>query len=366
MRTARIQMRGRLHRSVPGLLVLALVTTGALAGAGPAAAARHGAALVRDVRVPWNAAGRSVAAGTISTVAGGLGGPAKGTKVALGVPCGVGYGAGSVYVASGTVVRKLDPATGEVATAAGTGLGRGGVGGNGIPAADATFGEVCSAVVDPHGNLVVVDTSGGTVEVVAAATGTFYGQAMTAGGIYTVAGDGAGGFSGDGGPATAAGLAPQGVTVDGAGNLVVADIGNDRVRVVAVTTGTFYRKKMTAGDIYTVAGGGIGGLGDGGPATAAQLEAPDGAVTDGAGNLVIADTSDQRIRVVAVKTGTSYGRAMTAGDIYTVAGNGMLGFSGDGAPATAAELFYPEGVTADGSRNLLIADGSGRIRKVTG
>jgi len=57
---------------------------------------------------------------------------------------------------------------------------------------------------------------------------------------------------------------------------------------------------------------------------------------------------------------------MTAGDIYTVAGNGMLGFSGDGGPATAAELFYPEGVTADGSRNLLIADGSGRIRKVTG
>src|SRR5215472_947911 len=83
MRTARIQMKGRLHRSVPGLLVLALVTTGALAGAGQAAAARHGAA---DVRAPWNAAGRSVAAGTISTVAGGLGGPAKGTKVALGFP----------------------------------------------------------------------------------------------------------------------------------------------------------------------------------------------------------------------------------------------------------------------------------------
>jgi len=91
MCTARIQMKGRLHRSVPGLLVLALVTTGALAGAGPAAAARHGAALVRDVRAPWNAAGRSVAAGTISTVAGGLGGPAKGTKVALGA-----------HVASGT------------------------------------------------------------------------------------------------------------------------------------------------------------------------------------------------------------------------------------------------------------------------
>jgi hypothetical protein len=90
---------------------------------------------------------------------------------------------------------------------------------------------------------------------VAQTTATFYGQAMTAGDIYTIAGDGHHGFSGDGGPATAAELyEPGGMALDGNGNLVIADSGNDRVRVVAEDTGTFYGQSMTTGDIYTVAG----------------------------------------------------------------------------------------------------------------
>src|SRR6266480_1154413 len=116
---------------------------------------------------------------------------------------------------------------------------------------------------------------------------------------------------------------------------------------------------MTAGDIYTVAGDGTRGFsGDGGPATSAKLNGPDGVAVDGAGNLVIADTSNERVRVVAVKTGSFYGRAMTAGDIYTVAGNGGLGFSGDGIPATHAELANPALTIADGAGNLVIADNS--------
>ena len=113
---------------------------------------------------------------------------------------------------------------------------------------------------------------------------------------------------------------PESVYVDGSGNLVIADTGNDRIRVVAGTTGTFYGQPMTAGDIYTVAGGGTSGLGDGGPATSAELTGPWDANLDSPGNLVVADTGDGRIRVVAGTTGTFYGQPMTAGDIYTVAG----------------------------------------------
>jgi hypothetical protein len=192
---------------------------------------------------------------------------------------------------------------------------------------------------------------------------------MTAGDIYTVAGNGTRQFSGDGGPATRAGLnLPGGATVDAAGNLVIADLRNQRIRVVADKTGTFYGQAMTAGDIYTVAGNGARGFsGDGGPATSAKLFGPTGVRVDSAGNLLIADSNNRRIRVVADKTGTFYGQAMTAGDIYTVAGNGRPGFSGDGGPATRAEFHSPENVVVNAAGDLVIADtGNDRIRIVGG
>ena len=162
---------------------------------------------------------------------------------------------------------------------------------------------------------------------------------MTAGDIYTVAGTGpGGGYGGDGGPATAAALNfPTGITVDAAGNLVIADEFNNRVRVAAEHTGTFYGQAMTAGDIYTVAGDGTNGYsGDGGPATAAALSRFRAVAVDGAGNLLIADTDNNRVRVVAESTGSFYGKAMTAGDIYTVAGDGTAG-----SPATVAPPRQP-------------------------
>jgi sugar lactone lactonase YvrE len=156
--------------------------------------------------------------------------------------------------------------------------------------------------------------------------------------------------------------------VDGAGNLVIADAGNNRVRVVADSTSTFYGRPMTAGHIYTVAGTGIAGFsGDGGLATSAELNGPSGVVVDGAGNLVIADPGNNRVRVVADSTGTFYRKAMTAEHIYTVAGNGKNGFSGDGSPAIRTRLAFPDGVAVDGAGNLLIADtGNNRIRMVAG
>ncbi|HEV2450865.1 MAG TPA: hypothetical protein VGS62_02930 [Streptosporangiaceae bacterium] len=164
--------------------------------------------------------------------------------------------------------------------------------------------------VDRAGNLLIVDWGSNRVRVVAASSGTFYGQAMIRGDIYTVAGDGIQGSAGNGGPATKAELdEPADVTVDRAGNLVIAEWGNNWVRVVAASSGTFYRRKMTAGDIYTVAGVGTYGYsGDGGPANKAKLTGPTGVAVDGAGNLVIADWYNARLRVVAASTGTSTGR----------------------------------------------------------
>jgi sugar lactone lactonase YvrE len=158
------------------------------------------------------------------------------------------------------------------------------------------------------------------------------------------------------------------VAVDGAGNLVITDSGNQRVRVVAARTGRFYGWAMKAGHIYTVAGDGIAGFsGDGGLATRARLDSPAGVAVDGAGNLVITDLVNQRVRVVAARTGRFYRQAMKAGHIYTVAGDRTQGFSGDGGPATRAEFNYPAGVAVDGAGNLVIADiYNGRVRMVAG
>jgi hypothetical protein len=244
---------------------------------------------------------------------------------------------------------------GDIYTVAGNGsLGFGGDGG---PATAAELNNPQAVAADGAGNLVISDDGNQRIRVVAATSGTHYGQAMTAGHIYTVAGDGRFGFGGDRGPATSAELAdPAGVTVDSAGNLIIADSFNNRVRVVAAASGTFYGVAMTAGDIYTVAGTGTAAFsGDGGPATAAELYFPNATAVDGAGNLIIADFNNYRVRVIAATTGTFYGRAMTAGDIYTVAGTGNRGFSGDGGPATAANLGIPSSVAVDRSGHLVIS-----------
>jgi secreted PhoX family phosphatase len=247
----------------------------------------------------------------------------------------------------------------DIYTIAGGGTGAG----NGVPATKAAV-EPYALAIDSAGNLVLaVNTE--QVRVVAAVTGTFYGQAMTAGDIYTIAGTGAQGFTGDGGPAVKAELdQPDGVAVDSAGNVVIDDYANQRVRVVAAKTGTYYGQAMTAGDIYTVAGGG-NSISNGSPATSASLNYPEAVTIDATGNLVIADTVHYLVRVVAVSTGTYYGQAMTAGDIYTIAGTGRFGSSGDGGPATEAELGMPDGLVVDSAGNVVITDaGNSRVQVV--
>jgi hypothetical protein len=329
--------------------------------------------------------GQAMTAGDVYTVAGngiagysGDGGPAVAAE--LGGPEGVAVDAkGNLVIADtdNSVIRVVADrkgtfygqamTAGDIYTVAGqptAGSGR-----RGVPAASARLGYPGSVAVDARGNLVIADTYDSVVRVLAESTGTFYGQAMKAGHLYTVAGDGTAGYGGDGGPATAAELYyPGGARPDAAGNLLIADTNNNRIRVVADSTGTFYGQVMTAGDIYTVAGNGTAGYGgDGGPATAAQMSYPKSVAADAAGNLVIADAGNNRIRVVATRTGRFYGRAMTARDMYTVAGTGTPGDTGDGGLGTKATVSVPQAVAVDAAGNPLITDtGNSSIRALAG
>jgi hypothetical protein len=248
-----------------------------------------------------------------------------------------------------------DMTAGDIYTIAGggtSGLGDGG------PAAQSELSAPADIALDSHGNLLIADAGHNRIRAVAAKTGSFYGWAMTAGDIYTIAGKGA--------PVRGRLHRPTGVGLDAAGNVLISDSYNERLRVLAVKSGRFYGRAMTAGDIYTIAGNGEAGFsGDGGPATATGLYKPLHVTVDTAGNLVFCDERDNRIRVVAVKSGSFYGKAMTAGDIYTIAGIGKRGTTGDGGPASRAEVGEPAGITFDAQGNLLIATrNGGRIRVV--
>jgi sugar lactone lactonase YvrE len=295
---------------------------------------------------------RRVAAGTgrITTVAGtgafgfgGDGGPAAGAQ--LGAPLGIALdAAGNVFIADtyNHRIRRLAAGTAQITTVAGsgpTGLRQGGFAGDGGPATGARLNSPAGVALDASGNLFVADTGNSRVRRVDARSGL----------ITTVAGTGTTGFSGDGGAAIGAQLdEPRGIAVDRAGNLFIADTFNHRIRKVAAGTGV----------ISTMAGTGMAGFsGDGGPATGAQLNQPGGIAVDPSGNLFIADSLNHRVRRVAAAMGF----------IDTVAGVGVAGFRGDGAPATTARLNAPSGVALDPNGNLYIADqGNHRIRMVPG
>jgi uncharacterized protein (TIGR03437 family) len=283
-------------------------------------------------------------AGVATTLAGngaytfsGDNGPAK--NAALFTPLGVAVdSAGNVYIADSlnNRVRKVDT-SGNITTVAGSASP--GFSGDGGPATSASLFNPIAVAVDGNNNLYIADGSNARIRKVNAA-----------GVISTVAGSLLPGFSGDGGPATSASLLlPGGVAVDGNGNLYIADIGNNRIR-----------KVTAAGTISTVAGNGTKGFsGDGGSATSASLNlssAHIGLAVDGAGNLYVTDSGNNRVRKVTA-----------SGTISTIAGNGVAGFSGDGGPATSAGLSSPTDVTLDSSGNLFIADSkNNRVRKVSG
>jgi uncharacterized protein (TIGR03437 family) len=284
--------------------------------------------------------------GIITTVAGngtqgfsGDGGAA--TAASLGFPVAVAVdAAGNLFIADlyNNRVRKVST-NGVITTVAGNGTknvqsGLGSYSGDNGPATAAGLNYPYGVAVDASGNLFIADLYNNRVRKVS-----------TSGVITTIAGNGQAGFAGDGGPAASAQLdEPFGIAVDAAGNLFITDYGNDRVRRISAS-----------GTITTVAGNATPGYtNDGGLATAAQLNYPKGIAIDSSGNLFIADFSNSVVRKISA-----------SGTITTVAGNGSFGYTGDGGPATSAELDFPPGVAVDASGNLFIADTRSVIRKVS-
>jgi uncharacterized protein (TIGR03437 family) len=240
---------------------------------------------------------------------------------------------GNLFIADFfNIVRKVS-ANGTITTVAGNGTQ--GYSGDGGPATSAQLGNSPGGLaVDPQGNLFIADSYNNRIRKVS-----------PSGIITTVAGNGVAGAAGDGGQATAAQLSqPLAVAVDASGNLLIADTNNNRIRKVS-----------SGGIITTVAGNGTAGFsGDGGLATSAQLQLPQGIAVDRQGNVFIADTINGRVREVS-----------TNGIITTVAGNGNFGFSGDCGTASAAEISYPSDVAVDGSGNVFIADtGNDAVRRL--
>ncbi len=323
--------------------------------------------------------GQSMTANDIYTVAGhgvsgnsGNGGVA--TSAAMAGPNGVAVDAsGNLYVADVTNlnVRAVAAASGTLAgqsvtandiyTIAGTGPNTESLF-NG-PATSAEFNNPSYARSDATGDLFISDTGDNTIRFIPAVSGTYYGQSMTAGHTYDIAGTGYSGYSGNGGAATSALFNnPNGISIDANGDVAIADTNNQVIRFIPKVTGTYYGQYMTANDVYVVAGNATSGYrGDGGAATSGQLNNPDSVSLDASGDLAIVDTGNNVIRFVPTTTGTYYGQSMTADDIYTIAGNGTAGYSGDGGVATAGELHSPKSVSVDASGDVLITDSSNNV-----
>jgi hypothetical protein len=219
----------------------------------------------------------------------------------------------------------------------------------------ATLAELdlpAAVVIDGAGNLYVADSLHNRIRLVCSATPPPYVTGCTgAGTITSIVGNGDPSYTGDGGQAASATLSsPDGLAIDGAGNIYIADTGNNVIREITAATGII---STIAGNIGgTVCGGSTDAVGDGCTATQAIFNQPWGVTLDKTGNLYIADTSNHRIREVSAATAVI---STIAGNGYTAA-NGNGKYSGDGGLATAASLNFPHAVAFDGSGNMYIPD----------
>ncbi len=282
--------------------------------------------------------------GVISTVVGsggttfsGDGGPAM--WAGLVIPSSVFLDAvGNMYIAGINRIRRVDAVTGVIGTVAGNGTYS--YSGDGGPATVAGIWGPSGVFLDKMGSLYFADSGNNRIRKVDGTTGI----------ITTIAGRGTSGYSGDGGPAVAASLnSPRGVFVDSSLSVFIADTNNHRIRFINGITGI----------ITTVAGSGIPEIhGDGGPATEAGFALPGSIFLDSENRLFIADTWHHQIRMVD-RTGII--RTVVATNDTTA------GYGGDGGPASEAKLRAPTGVFIDGSGNLFIADSqNNRVRVVKG
>ena len=266
---------------------------------------------------------------TINTIAGGGPRNLQALQIGLAQPAGIAVDAsGNIFVSLSQLhqIWKINTSS-QVTVFAGDGSFT--YNGDGGQAVSSTLNQPRGLAFDTAGNLYIADSGHNRVRKISAA-----------GVISTVAGNGTSGFSGDGGSATSAQLSnPVAIAVDSSNNLYIVDEGNQRVRIVS-----------PAGTINTFAGNSTATFaGDGGPATSASLNSPVGVAVDSSGSVYIADQQNIRIRKVIGGLG---------GNISTFAGNGTFGLSGDGGPATSAQLNTISGVSVDHFNNVYITEGS--------
>jgi sugar lactone lactonase YvrE len=272
---------------------------------------------------------------------------------------------------AGTNWNSADSAVASSATCAGRISSLGG----GAPTSQIHASD--GVTVDSSGNVYVADTNGNRIQFIPASSGTYYGAARTAGYMYTIAGTGVAGGTGDGASALAAKLnGPEQVAVDANGNVFLADAGSSRVRMISNATScaascAWGLASIAPGYIYTVAGtvGAAGNTGDGGAATSAKLQNPKGVAFDSGGDLIISDSGNNRLRMVPVDANNHYGVTMgTAYNIYNIAGNagGTSGSIGDGGAATGGYLSAQQQLGLDTSGDIFIADTANKkVREVT-
>jgi sugar lactone lactonase YvrE len=230
-------------------------------------------------------------------------------------------------------VREVNAQSGIITLSAGSGVA--GYSGDGGSATIAQLNTPSGVFLDQQGSLYIADSANNVIRRVDAQTNL----------IATVAGTGTAGFAGDGGPATSAQLNyPTDVAVDAAGDFFIADYQNQCVREVNAQSGI----------VTTVAGDGVAGYsGDGGSATSAELNYPSGIALSLTVDIFIADYTNNRIRRVDARSGL----------ITTVAGNGMVGYAGDGGAASSAELNLPSGVFIDQAGDIFIADSVNNVER---
>jgi len=311
----------------------------------------------------------TAATGIISVYAGsGVGGysgdngPA--TAAMLNAPVGLALdSSGNLFIAdsSNNVIREVNAKTGIITTVAGNGYGAN-LSGNltcgamtiGVKATSAPLCNPFGVAVDSAGNLYISSFNWNNVLKASKSTGL----------LTLVAGTGGYGYTGDGGLAVNAKLFyPWSVAVDSAENVYIADFGNCAIRRVTASTGVI--TSLVGSPMSSGFGGHCGLGGDGGPASAALIDYPYGVFVDANGNVLIADSGNNLVRMIAANNGNIY----TLAGSYTNQGgrlSGNSGYAGDGGPAADAKLAYPQGVALDSAGNLYIADAfNGAIRKVT-